>query len=62
MEKLEIPPRDLSVRETAYLLAVSAPTIYKMIDRGALKSYHVGNSRRIVNESVVALRNGENAA
>lgn len=47
MEKLEIPPRDLSVRETAYLLAVSAPTIYKMIDRGALKSYHVGNSRRI---------------
>ena len=61
MEKLEIPPRDLSVRETAYLLGVSAPTIYKMIESGTLKAYRAGNSRRIVNESVVALRNGESA-
>lgn len=50
--------RDFSVVEVCAMLNVSAPTVYKMLNRGDLDSYLCGRSRRIVAESIDRLRSG----
>ncbi|MCG7984747.1 MAG: helix-turn-helix domain-containing protein [Candidatus Thiodiazotropha lotti] len=52
-------PRDLSVVQTSAILGLTAPSIYKLINRGVLASYKAGNARRITSESVEALRSGK---
>ena len=49
---------DLTLQETCALIKCTAPTIYRLIERGELKSYKVGRVRRITFESVATLRNG----
>jgi excisionase family DNA binding protein len=49
---------DLTVQEACTLLQVTAPTIYSLMNRGALLSYKVGRLRRITRESFQALRTG----
>ena len=49
---------DLTLQETCALIKCTAPTIYRLIERGELKSYKVGRVRRITFESLAALRRG----
>ena len=53
---------DLTVQEVCAILRATAPTIYKLLNRGELKGYKVGASRRITRESLEALRSGKSAA
>ncbi len=48
---------DLSVQEACSVLCVTAPTIYRLINKGDLTSYKAGRARRIKAESIEALRN-----
>lgn len=50
--------RDYSITDTAHVLGVTAPTIYKLIGRGELDSYKAGNARRITGQSIDRLRSG----
>ena len=52
------PPSDLSVAEVSSILGVTNPTVYKLMARGELDSYKVGNARRITRESLERLRGG----
>jgi len=50
---------DLSIVETCALLRVTAPTVYKMLNRGDLVGYKAGRSRRITRDSIERLRSGK---
>jgi len=47
---------DFTVRELAAALRVHNQTIYKMLARGALRSYKVGHARRIPREEFDRIR------
>lgn len=53
--------QDYTVDALAILLAVSRPTIYKMINAHKLRTYKVGRCTRITSESVEKLRTGESS-
>lgn len=50
---------DLTVQETCAILRCTAPTVYRLLERGELKSYTVGRARRITQESLEKLRRGQ---
>jgi excisionase family DNA binding protein len=41
-----------SLRAAAARIGVSLPTLYKLIDSGKLRSYHVGRAHRTSDEAV----------
>lgn len=47
---------DLSPRGTADDLGTCVATVYVLLDKGELDSYHVGRARRIRRESIEALK------
>lgn len=53
---------DYTVQEAAAKFKVTPPTIYSMINKGKLKSYTIGRSRRITSESVENLRKDKYAS
>jgi len=53
---MNTPIPDLTVAQTSHQLAVSAPTIYKLIHSGVLHAYKVGRATRITQASVERLR------
>ncbi|WP_191621422.1 helix-turn-helix domain-containing protein [Marinihelvus fidelis] len=48
--------QDFTVQEASAFFRVTPPTIYALINKGQLKSYLVGRSRRITSESVEQVR------
>jgi len=49
---------DYSIVDACAILNVTPPTIYKMLNRGELKGYKAGRSRRVTRESIGRLRSG----
>ena len=54
----EIIRPDFTVGDVAALLAISNPTVYRLIHTQQLQSYKVGRGTRITRESVEAFREG----
>lgn len=53
---------DYSVIDVCKIFNCTAPTVYKLLNKGILKGYKVGASRRITRESIEQLRSGQSAA
>ena len=53
---------DYNITDVCKIFNCTSPTVYKLLNRGELKGYKVGASRRITRESVEALRSGKSAA
>ncbi len=45
-------PRAGSLRAAAALIGVSLPTLYVLINRGVLRTYHVGRAHRVSENAV----------
>jgi len=52
--------RDYSMREAAARMRVHVATLYRMLERGELRTYRVGKSRRVSTEELDRIRNGGN--
>lgn len=53
MSRQNIPaPRAGSLRAAAARIGVSLPTLYKLIDSGELRTYHVGRAHRVSDDAV----------
>jgi len=52
--------RDYNMREAATRLRVHVSTLYRMLERGELRTYHVGKNRRVTTEELDRIRNGGN--
>lgn len=60
MEKNTPAPRMVSVDDTAIILGLSTPTIYRMIERNELSTVKIGR-RRLVRVSSIEALTGEAA-
>jgi excisionase family DNA binding protein len=45
-------PRPGSLKAAAVAIGVSLPTLYKLIDGGKLRTYHVGRAHRVSAEAI----------
>lgn len=53
-----VPPRLLSVAETAAALGLSRAMLYRLLSDGAIRSLHVGRRRLIPASEIAAYING----
>jgi excisionase family DNA binding protein len=51
--------RDPTPEQTCDIFQISRPTFYRLVKKGKLDVYKVGNGTRVKRESINSLRNGE---
>jgi excisionase family DNA binding protein len=52
MSREDVTARTGSLRAAAARIGVSLPTLYKLIDSGKLRSYHIGRAHRVSDDAI----------
>jgi excisionase family DNA binding protein len=63
MEKPAVEKKGLSIQEACFYLGnISRPTLYRLMGKGEIRSYHIGSRRLLLKsdlDAFLALRVGE---
>jgi excisionase family DNA binding protein len=52
MSREDVTARTGSLRAAAARIGVSLPTLYKLIDSGKLRTYHIGRAHRVSDDAI----------